>query len=160
MLRAVSKTGVDWTAALAGMQLASATSGDSAERIGRARQLIDRAYSEPLDLDRLASEACLSPFHFHRLFRREYGETAHQYLTRRRVERARDLLITTELSVTDICLEVGFTSLGSFSSKFRRHAGHPPSHYRRRVLASLGVLAPRPQLAPIPACFLRAYGIA
>lgn len=132
---------------------------DAAERVRRARRLIDREYADPLDLDRIARAACLSPYHFHRLFRRETGETPHQYLTRRRIERARELLITTELSVTDVCLEVGFSSLGSFSTKFRRFAGHSPSRYRRAVLQSLGVPAPRPLLAPIPACFLRAFGV-
>lgn len=149
---------IDWRQALAGMQAASAGAREGdARRIARARELIDRAYAEPLDLDRIAREACLSPYHFHRLFRREIGETPHQYLTRRRIERARELLITTELSVTEVCLEVGFQSLGSFSSKFSRHAGHAPSRYRRRVLQSLGVPAPRPRLAPIPACFLRMF---
>lgn len=151
---------VDWTETLAGMQLATAArrEADSAVRVARARDLIDRAFDQPIDLERLAREACLSPFHFHRLFRTEIGETPHQYLKRKRIERARELLITTDLPVTEICLEVGFTSLGSFSSTFRRHAGHPPSRYRRRVLQSLGVPAPRPFLAPIPSCFLRAFG--
>ena len=142
------------------MQAASAATreeADAARRVARARSLIDEAFAEPLDLDRIAREASLSPYHFHRLFRREVGETPHQYLTRRRIERARQLLITTELSITDVCLEVGFQSLGSFSSKFTRHAGHSPSRYRRTVLQSLGVPAPRPHLAPIPACFLHMF---
>lgn len=144
------------------MQIASAARGQAgdAARIARARQLIDRDCGEAIDLDRLAREACFSPYHFHRLFRREVGETPHQYLTRKRVERAQRLLITTDLPVTEICMEVGFTSLGSFSSMFRRHAGHPPSRYRRRVIQSLGVPGPRPLLAPIPSCFLRAFGVA
>lgn len=145
------------------MQLASADAqslreqADLRERVGRALRLIDTHYDQPLDLDRIARAACLSPYHFHRAFRRLVGETPQQYLTRRRIERARELLIRTPMSVTEVCLEVGFTSLGSFSNLFRRHAGHAPGRYRSVVVQSLGVPRPAPLLAPIPSCFLRAF---
>ena len=81
----------------------------------RARDLADSRYDEPLDLRRLAREAHVSPRHFSRSFRRVFGETPYQYLLTRRLERARHLLRTTEMPVAEICLEVGFTSVGSFS---------------------------------------------
>ena len=85
----------------------------------RARDLIDRDYAEPLDLDAMAREAGYSRFHFARAFAAAYGETPRAYLTRRRIERAKTLLRTANLSVTEICFLVGFSSLGSFSARFR-----------------------------------------
>ncbi len=85
----------------------------------RARDLIDRDYGEPLDLDAMAGEAGYSRFHFARAFTAAYGETPRAYLTRRRIERAKTLLRTANLSVTEICFLVGFASLGSFSARFR-----------------------------------------
>src|SRR5690349_20890119 len=86
----------------------------------RARDLIDRAYAEPLDLDALAQEAGYSRYHFARAFATAYGETPRAYLTRRWIERAKTLLRSANLSVTEICFLVGFASVGSFSSRFRR----------------------------------------
>ena len=85
----------------------------------RARDLIDRDYAEPLDLDAMAREAGYSRFHFARAFAAAYGETPRAYLTRRRIERAKSLLRTANLSVTEVCFLVGFSSLGSFSARFR-----------------------------------------
>jgi AraC-like DNA-binding protein len=96
----------------------------------RARDLADKRYAEPLDLRRLAREAHVSPRHFSRSFRRVFGETPYQYLLTRRLERARHLLRTTELSVAEICLEVGFTSVGSFTTTFTRHVGVSPTTFR------------------------------
>ena len=87
--------------------------------IRRARDLIDRDYAEPLDLDAMAREAGYSRFHFARAFAAAYGETPRAYLTRRRIERAKTLLRSANLSVTEICFLVGFSSLGSFSARFR-----------------------------------------
>lgn len=152
---------VDWTNALAGMQAASAAREaaelDLERRLERARRLIHAHHADPLDLQHIARTACLSPYHFHRKFRQLTGDTPHQYLTRRRLEHARRLLLTTELPVTEVCLQVGFQSLGSFTTLFRRHIGRPPSHYRATVVQSLGVPRPAPLLAPIPSCFLRAF---
>jgi AraC-like DNA-binding protein len=103
-----------------------------ARHLLRARDLVDGRYHEPLDLRALASEAGVSPRHFGRSFRGTFGETPHQYLLSRRLERARHLLRTSELSVAEVCLEVGFSSVGSFTSTFRRHTGCSPTEYRRR----------------------------
>jgi AraC-like DNA-binding protein len=95
-----------------------------------ARDLMDSAYAEPIDLGALAARAGYSPYHFLRAFRTAYGETPRAYLTRRRVERARDLLRSANLSVTEICYLVGFSSLGSFSSRFTELVGITPTQYR------------------------------
>src|SRR5258708_19659268 len=98
----------------------------------RARDAMDRTYARPLDIPTLAAIACVSEAHFVRTFRATFGETPHRYLQRRRVERAMSLLRETDRSLTDICLDVGFTSLGTFSRTFRDIVGEPPSAYRRR----------------------------
>ena len=124
------------------------------ERVGylrQARDLMDRQFAEALDLDRLAAESGFSKFHFARSFKDAYGETPLQYLTRRRVERAKDLLRHANLTVTEICILVGFSSLGSFSSRFTELVGMSPSAYQRRQ-AELG--GP----PPIPGCFLMDWG--
>ncbi len=91
---------------------------------------MDRAYAEPLDVRTVAAAAHLSEFHFSRSFRAAFGETPHRYLQRRRVERAMFLLRETDRSVTDICFDVGFGSLGTFSRTFRQVVGAAPSAYR------------------------------
>jgi AraC-like DNA-binding protein len=101
-----------------------------ARHLLRARDLVDGHYAEPLDLGALARSAHVSPRHFSRSFRRTFGETPHQYLLSRRIERARHLLRATDLRIADICLEVGFTSVGSFTTTFRRHVGVSPAAYR------------------------------
>ena len=101
-------------------------------RLLRARDAMDRSYTEPLDVPTLARIAHVSPAHFSRTFRATFGETPHRYLQRRRVERAMFLLRESERSVTDVCLAVGFTSLGTFSRTFRDIVGCAPSEYRRR----------------------------
>lgn len=93
---------------------------------------MDRAYAEPLDVPTLARIAIVSPAHFSRTFRDTFGETPHRYLQRRRVERAMFLLRDTDRCVTDICMAVGFTSLGTFSRTFRDVAGETPTEHRRR----------------------------
>ncbi len=100
-------------------------------RMLRARDAMDRAYAQPLDIPALARIACVSEAHFIRTFRATFGETPHRYLQRRRVERSMFLLRETERSVTDICFDVGFTSLGSFSRTFREIVGQTPTAYRR-----------------------------
>jgi transcriptional regulator GlxA family with amidase domain len=119
---------------------------DTNRRMLRARDAMDRAYAEPLDIATLASIAAVSEAHFIRTFRSVFGETPHRYLQRRRVERAMFLLRTTERTVTDICFETGFGSLGTFSRTFSVIVGEPPSAYRRR-----GVLP------PVPSCFAMAW---
>jgi AraC-like DNA-binding protein len=102
-----------------------------ARHLLRARDLVDSRYAEPLDLKALAREAHVSPRHFSRSFRRTFGETPYQYLLTRRIERARHLLRTTDLRILDVCLAVGFSSVGSFTTTFRRHVGVSPTAYRR-----------------------------
>ena len=103
---------------------------DFNRRLLRARDAMDRAYAEPLDVKAVAAVAFVSPAHFSRSFRAVFGETPHRYLQRRRVERSMFLLRETDRSVTDICFDVGFTSLGTFSRTFTRIVGETPSGYR------------------------------
>jgi AraC-like DNA-binding protein len=103
---------------------------DLNRRLLRARDAMDRAYAEPLDVPAVAAVAHVSGAHFIRCFRSVFGETPHRYLQRRRVERAMFLLRETDRSVTDICLDVGFSSLGTFSRTFREIVGVSPSTYR------------------------------
>jgi AraC-like DNA-binding protein len=98
----------------------------------RARDLIDREYAQPLDVAALARRALMSQAHFSRKFRDAYGETPYGYLMARRIERAKLLLRRGDLSVTEVCLEVGCTSLGSFSASFTKLVGETPTAYRAR----------------------------
>jgi transcriptional regulator GlxA family with amidase domain len=116
-------------------------------RMLRARDAMDRTYSQPLDIPSLASIACVSEAHFIRTFRATFGETPHRYLQRRRVERAMYLLRATDRSVTDVCMEVGFGSLGTFSRTFKQIVGVSPAAYRAR-----GVPPQR-----VPTCFVMAW---
>ena len=120
-------------------------------RLCRARSLIDRCYDHPLNLDQISSEARFSRYHFLRLFRQAFNKTPHQYLIERRIEKAKELLSANDLRVTDVCFEVGFESLGSFSSLFHKHVGHAPVTYRRRIRQN--ELAKR----KVPGCFLVMY---
>jgi AraC-like DNA-binding protein len=101
-------------------------------RLRRARDLMDREYARPLDVAELARAALMSPAHFSRQFRAAYGETPYAYLMTRRIERAKALLRSDELSVTEVCLAVGCTSLGSFSARFTQVVGETPTAYRAR----------------------------
>src|ERR687891_2074337 len=103
---------------------------DLNRRMLRARDAMDRAYADPLDVRTVAAVAHVSPAHFIRTFRAVFGETPHRYLQRRRVERSMFLLRETDRSVTDVCFDVGFTSLGTFSRTFREIVGETPSGYR------------------------------
>jgi AraC-like DNA-binding protein len=105
---------------------------DDLVRLRRARDTMDRDYALPLDVPALARVALMSPGHFQRSFRAAYGETPYSYLMTRRIERAKALLRLGELSVTEVCFEVGCTSLGSFSSRFTELVGETPSAYRAR----------------------------
>ena len=103
---------------------------DFNRRLLRARDAMDRAYDEPLNVRAVAAVAHVSEAHFIRSFRAVFGETPHRYLQRRRVERSMFLLRETERSVTDVCFDVGFSSLGTFSRTFREIVGETPSGYR------------------------------
>jgi AraC-like DNA-binding protein len=118
----------------------------------RARDHVDRHYTEPLDLEAIAAVAGISKYHFQRLFTATYGVSPAAHLSQRRVERAQDLLRATNLTVTEVCHAVGFSSLGSFSSRFRELVGESPSEFQRRWAATG---APR-----IPGCFVFMWGLA
>jgi AraC-like DNA-binding protein len=117
----------------------------------RARDHIDLNYREPLDLDGLARVAGVSKYHFARSFEAAYGETPIRYLTRRRIERAQDLLRVANLTVTEVCMAVGFASLGSFSARFSQLVGESPTAYRNRWAARGG--------PHVPGCFLFMRGV-
>jgi transcriptional regulator GlxA family with amidase domain len=106
---------------------------DELRRLRRARDRMDREYAEPLDVAALARTALMSTAHFSRRFREAYAETPYSYLMTRRIERAKALLRNTDLSVTEVCVAVGCTSLGSFSSRFAELVGATPSAYRSIV---------------------------
>jgi len=118
----------------------------------RSRDHIDKHFTEPIELDDVAAVAMLSKYHFHRSFTATYGVTPAAYLTQRRIERAQDLLRATNLTVTEVCFAVGYSSLGSFSSRFSELVGETPSAFQRRY-AKDG--APR-----IPGCFVFMWGLA
>lgn len=100
----------------------------------RARDAMDRTYAQPLDIEHLAGVASVSEAHFIRTFRATFGETPHRYLQRRRVERAMFLLRETDRSITAICMDVGFASLGTFSRTFSEIVRDTPTEYRNRKL--------------------------
>jgi AraC-like DNA-binding protein len=112
-------------------------------RLRRARDRMDREYARPLDVTALARDALMSPGHFSRSFRAAFGETPYAYLMTRRIERAKALLRRGDMTVTDVCMAVGCSSLGSFSSRFTELVGESPSAYRARNHEAL---------AGIPAC--------
>ena len=111
----------------------SGATEDRNRRMLRARDAMDRSFARPLDVPALARLAHVSPAHFSRQFRATFGETPHRYLQRRRVERAMRLLRETGVPVTEICFDVGFNSLGTFSRTFCEIVGEPPSSYRARL---------------------------
>ena len=109
-------------------------------RLRRARDLMDREYASPLDVAAIARTALMSTAHFSRQFRDAYGETPYAYLMTRRIERAKALLRLGELSVTEVCLAVGCTSLGSFSARFTQLVGETPTAYRASDHAALATV--------------------
>ena len=116
----------------------------------RARDAMDRAFALPLDVPSLARVAHVSPAHFSRQFRATFGETPHRYLQRRRIERAMELLRESDRPVTEICFDVGFGSLGTFSRTFSLIVGESPSRYRARFAGEGAALR-------VPACWAMAW---
>lgn len=112
----------------------------------RARDLMDREYSRPLDVSAIAAEALMSTAHFSRQFRAAYGETPYSYLMTRRIERAKAMLRVGHLSVTEVCMAVGCTSLGSFSARFTQLVGQTPTAYRN---------GDHSELVNVPGCVAR-----
>jgi AraC-like DNA-binding protein len=122
-----------------------------ARHLLKAKDLADLRYSEPLGVDDMAAAAGLSRAHFSREFRREFGESPHVYLLTRRLERAAALLRTTDRSVAEICLDVGLTSVGSFTTSFKRMFAATPNEYRAQF-------PPAAARVVVPSCVVRAYG--
>jgi AraC-like DNA-binding protein len=120
-------------------------------QLRRARDHADRHFAEPVDLQQLAAVASMSKYHFHRLFTATYGITPAEYLSQRRIERAQDLLRSTNLTVTEVCFAVGFSSLGSFSSRFRSLVGETPRQFQQRYAG---------QSVRIPGCYVFMWGLA
>jgi AraC-like DNA-binding protein len=126
-------------------------------RIVAAKVFIDENYQEPIDLDRIAQKAFLSRYYFHRLFSQVYKRTPHEYLTYKRIERAKDLLSQNK-QVTDVCNEVGFESLTSFSVLFKREIGFAPTYYRNMAWLKKQQAKEQPKRF-IPHCFIESYSL-
>jgi AraC-like DNA-binding protein len=129
---------------------------DLYRRIVSAKLYIDEHYHEPIGLEVISRNACLSRFHFHRLFTRVYKITPHQYLTQKRIDKARMLLQQEDVSVTEVCNNVGFESLGSFSVLFKKEIGFAPQYYRNMAFLKKQQAREQPKKF-IPHCFIESY---
>ena len=119
---------------------------DTYLRIVNAKLYIDENYHEQLDLEEVSKKAFISKFHFHRLFRKVYRQTPHQYITKKRIDKAKDLLAENK-PVTEVCNEVGFESIGSFGTLFRKMTGDSPLSYRKKIFVKKPIW--------IPSCYSR-----
>ena len=126
-------------------------------RIISAKIFIDENFHEPIELDQIAGQAYLSKFHFHRLFTRIYRRTPHQYLTQKRIDKAK-LLLEENKSVTDVCNEVGFENIGSFSILFKKEIGFAPQYYRNMAWLKKQRTREQPKVF-IPHCFIESYSL-
>ena len=143
--------------ALASSRLGPLVEEITFERLCRSRDFLAANLDLPVRLADAAGEACLSAFHYHRMFARAFGETPHEFVRRLRIDRAKELLARDHQPVTDICLAVGYESLGSFSTLFRSLVGCSPAEYRR----SIRRIFPVPERAIfrfIPTCYLLQHG--
>jgi AraC-like DNA-binding protein len=125
------------------------------ERIVAAKVFIDENYHEQISLDEISQKAFLSRYHFHRLFSQVYKKTPHQYLTTKRIEKAKDLLSENK-QVSEVCSEVGFESLGSFSGLFKKEIGFAPTYYRNMAWLKKQQAKEQPKRF-IPHCFIESY---
>lgn len=128
---------------------------DLYERIVAAKVFIDENYQEAINLDEISQKAFLSRYHFHRLFSQVYKKTPHQYLTLKRIEKAKDLLAENR-QVIDVCNEVGFESLGSFSTLFKKEIGFAPTYYRNMAWLKKQQAKEQPKRF-VPHCFIQSY---
>lgn len=126
-------------------------------RLCRARDYLAAHFTRPVSLAEAARPACLSPFYFNRLFTQAFSETPHEFLTRRRIEHAKKLLLADHHSITDICFETGYESLGSFSTRFHSLTGLSPAAFRGEARRTFGGLGMRWPLYHIPGCFQRFF---
>ena len=131
---------------------------DVYQRIVSAKIFIDENFDQPLDLDIISRHSCISRFHFHRLFTRIYRKTPHRYLTQKRIDNAKQLLAENDLSVFEICNNVGFESLGSFSVLFKKEIGFAPQYYRNLAYLKKKLAKEQPKQF-IPHCFIESYGL-
>lgn len=125
-------------------------------RLSRSRDFLADSSDRQVRLTDAAATACISKYHYIRLFHQAFGQTPHEFLVRRRMDRARHLLATSDLSVSEVCLEVGYESLGTFSSRFRQLAGCAPTEFRKMVRPSFAVRWAGAHVY-VPACFLQFY---
>ncbi|MFI5186275.1 MAG: AraC family transcriptional regulator [Chitinophagales bacterium] len=130
---------------------------DIYQRIAVAKVFIDENYHESIDLKEISQQAFLSRYHFHRLFTKIYQLTPHQYLTQKRLDKAKDLLVENR-AVTEVCNEVGFESIGSFSVLFKKEIGFAPTYYRNMAWLKKQKQKEQPK-SFIPHCFLQAYDL-
>jgi len=131
---------------------------DIYERIAAAKVYIDENFQEPINLETISQQAFLSRFHFHRIFTQVYRSTPHQYMTRKRLDKARDLLARNK-PVTEVCNEVGFESIGSFSMLFKKEVGFAPQYYRNMAYKKKMEQLAQPRKA-IPHCFVETCKLA
>ena len=131
-------------------------SADIYERIVTAKVYIDNNLDEALDLECISRQACFSPYHFHRLFTTIYSKTPHQYLTFKRLQKAKTLLEKEGLSITAVCNSVGFESLGSFSTLFKKESGYAPQYYRNIAYLKKKLAKEQPRRF-IPHCYMETY---
>jgi len=122
------------------------------KRLYRSKEYIDDCYNEPIDLNLIASKAYFSPYHFLRLFKKVYNKTPHQYLTERRIEKAKELLSKSDMPITHVCFEIGFESVGSFSTLFNKRVGFSPAEYRLNSSRKIFLSVNFPEKL-IPLCF-------
>ena len=130
---------------------------DIYQRIAAAKVYIDENFQEPINLETISQQAFLSRFHFHRIFTHVYRHTPHQYVTRKRLDKARDLLASNK-PVTEVCNEVGFESIGSFSMLFKKEVGFAPQYYRNMAYKKKMEQLAQPGKA-IPHCFIESYNL-
>lgn len=130
---------------------------DIYQRIAAAKIYIDSNYHEDIDLELVSRQAFLSRFHFHRLFRQVYKRTPHQYITQKRLDKAKDLLAQNK-PITEVCNEVGFESIGSFSTLFKKEIGFPPTYYRNMAWLKKQEHKAQPRKA-IPHCYVQGYNL-
>ena len=128
------------------------------QKITNAKIFIDENYHSPIDLDKIAKQALLSRFHFHRLFTRIYKKTPHQYLTQIRLEAAKVLLAKEGISVRDVCNMIGFESLGSFSTLFSKQSGYSPQYYRNIAWLKQQLIKEEPKRF-VPHCFIEQFKV-
>jgi len=130
---------------------------DTYLRIVNAKLYIDENYHESIDLEQVSKKAFISKFHFHRLFRRIYQKTPLEYITRKRIDKAKELLAENK-AVAEVCNEVGFESIGTFSALFKKEIGFPPTYYRNMAWLKKQETKEQPKKF-IPGCFIDSYGL-